>query len=189
MSDFEKRGGTPENDIMKSGNAAPVSESLSLSDVMVEVLPSEEATTVLTEGMSGTLAASEPEVDDGFKNASGMLTSPQAGGQQLGPNGKPMGPAGQQPMGPAGQQPMGQGGRPMNPQGMGPNGQPMGPMGQGMAMGPNGRPMNPQGMGPNGQPMGPMGQGMAMGPNGRPMNPQGMGPNGQPMGPMGQGMV
>ena len=68
MGDVDKMEGTPENDILKSEAVMPMSESLSLSDVMQEAMPSEAATTVLTEGMSGPLERPGASADDGFQN-------------------------------------------------------------------------------------------------------------------------
>ena len=77
--------GTPENDILKSETVISSTESLSLSDVMKDgtssedattLLTGEEATSLLTEDMSGPLAGGPKSADkDGFQSVgSGPLT-------------------------------------------------------------------------------------------------------------------
>ena len=103
MGNNENNGGTPENDILKSVEVVSSSESLEISDVMKEVTAAEDATTVLTggsemattlltEGMSGTLKDSgKAPSGDGFQSVgSGPLTSQQRPPQPQMPQGGPM---------------------------------------------------------------------------------------------------
>ena len=140
-------GETPEINILKSESVSGTSESLSLGDVLQEVMPSEDATTVLTASSEDATTV----LTAGSESATTVLMDSSAGpmgGMGVAPGGfRPVGGP-QAPLGraPQGRRPQGQ---PM-PQGMGPQGQPM-PQG----MGPQGQP--PQGVGPQGQPIPAMG--------------------------------
>ena len=102
MGDEQNKGGTPEtmgtpeNDILKSETVTSSTESLSLSDVMKDgtssedattLLTGEEATSLLTEDMSGTLAGGPKpkgaESGDGFQSVgSGPLKGEKPGQPQ-----------------------------------------------------------------------------------------------------------
>ena len=158
MENNQNNGVTPEIELLKSEEVVNSSENLSLSDVMQEAMPSEDATTVLsagsesattvlTEGMSGPLSGGAP--DQGFRNVgSGPLASGQkpAGMPQPGmaqPGMQPMAQPGMQPQPGMPQQSAPQQAMPQQPQ----NGMQLPPQGMSGQLPPqNGMQLPPHGM-------------------------------------------